>query len=99
VHIFRTSASHSKQSDPSLLSAKKRLAAILLKNPHKARNLAWHAAQIIAVANGKSSISSMRTRAHHRPQSTWSPRLARSCEFLWAISLSLPSESSDLKPL
>ncbi|OCT53940.1 hypothetical protein CLCR_09525 [Cladophialophora carrionii] len=51
VHIFRTSASHSKQRDPSLSSAKKRLAAILAKNPHKARNLAWHAAQIIAVAS------------------------------------------------
>lgn len=51
VHIFRTSASTPKYPDPSLLSAKRRLAAIMIKNPHKARNLAWHAAQIIAVAN------------------------------------------------
>jgi hypothetical protein len=51
VHVFRTSASQSKSPDPSLLSAKRRLAAILTKNPQKARNLAWHAAQIIAVAN------------------------------------------------
>ncbi len=51
VHIFRTSASQSKSPDPSLLSAKRRLASILVKNPQNARNLAWHAAQIIAVAN------------------------------------------------
>lgn len=51
VHIFRTSASPSKPVDPSLASAKRRLGSILVKNPQKARNLAWHAAQIIAVAN------------------------------------------------
>ncbi|KIW90480.1 uncharacterized protein Z519_09126 [Cladophialophora bantiana CBS 173.52] len=51
VHIFRTSASQSKQIDQSLVSAKRRLCSILVKNPTKARNLAWHAAQIIAVAN------------------------------------------------
>ena len=51
VHIFRTSASRSKQTDPGLMFAKRRLAAILVKNPQKTRNLAWHAAQIIAVAN------------------------------------------------
>ncbi|KAI1611552.1 hypothetical protein EDD36DRAFT_409050 [Exophiala viscosa] len=51
VHIFRTSASASKPPDPSLLPAKRRLASILGKNPHKARHLAWHAAQIVSVAN------------------------------------------------
>ncbi|KAH0841023.1 hypothetical protein FOPE_06129 [Fonsecaea pedrosoi] len=51
VHIFRSSASQSKQLDQSLVSAKRRLRSILVKNPTKARNLAWHAAQIIAVAN------------------------------------------------
>ncbi|KAK5214342.1 hypothetical protein LTS03_004008 [Exophiala xenobiotica] len=51
VHIFRTSASQSKSPDPSLFSAKRRLGSILVKNPQNARNLAWHAAQIIAVAN------------------------------------------------
>ena len=47
VHIFRTAA----KPDPSLPSAKRRLRSIWLKQPQKARNLAWHAAQIIAVAN------------------------------------------------
>ncbi|KIW16077.1 hypothetical protein PV08_06128 [Exophiala spinifera] len=51
VHIFRTSASPTKSPDPSAMSARRRLGAILAKNPQKARNLAWHAAQIIAVAN------------------------------------------------
>ncbi|KAJ9641667.1 hypothetical protein H2204_002729 [Knufia peltigerae] len=51
VHIFRTSASQTKSPDPSAVSARRRLGAILVKNPQKARNLAWHAAQIIAVAN------------------------------------------------
>ncbi|OQV01263.1 Fungal specific transcription factor domain-containing protein [Cladophialophora immunda] len=51
VHIFRSSASQSKQLDHSLVSATRRLRSILVKNPTKARNLAWHAAQIIAVAN------------------------------------------------
>ncbi|KIX06137.1 uncharacterized protein Z518_04111 [Rhinocladiella mackenziei CBS 650.93] len=51
VHIFRISASQSKPPNNGLASAKRRLSSILRKNPHKARNLAWHAAQIIAVAN------------------------------------------------
>lgn len=51
VHIFRTSASQSKQPDQSLVFAKRRLTSILVNHPHKARNLAWHAAQIISVAN------------------------------------------------
>ncbi len=51
VHIFRTSASQSKPPDQSLASAQRRLAAILAKDPQKARRLAWHAAQIVAVAN------------------------------------------------
>ncbi|KIY01633.1 uncharacterized protein Z520_03185 [Fonsecaea multimorphosa CBS 102226] len=51
VHIFRSSASQSRELDQSLVSAKRRLRSMLVKNPTKARNLAWHAAQIIAVAN------------------------------------------------
>lgn len=51
VHIFRTSATQSNPPDQSLLSAKRRLESLLAKNPCKARELAWHAAQIVAVAN------------------------------------------------
>ena len=57
VHIFRTSASQSKQTDAGLLSAKRHLSAIMMKSPQRARNLAWHAAQIIAVANEVSRLS------------------------------------------
>jgi len=51
IHICRIQASQSKQPDHSLASAKRRLGSILGKNPQNARKLAWHAAQIIAVAN------------------------------------------------
>lgn len=51
VHIFRTSAAQTKHPDYSLLSAKRRLRSIFVKDPTKARKLAWHAAQIVAVAN------------------------------------------------
>lgn len=51
VHIFRTAASRGSAANHSLDSARSRLSAIFLKHPQKARNLAWHAAQIIAVAN------------------------------------------------
>ncbi|KAL2435607.1 hypothetical protein ABEF95_006334 [Exophiala dermatitidis] len=51
VHIFRISASQGKQPDYGLIAAKRRLRSIFIRNPGQARRLAWHAAQMISVAN------------------------------------------------
>jgi hypothetical protein len=51
VHLFKTTASQAKSPTDILGPAKRRLTSILNQNPQMARRLAWHAAQIVAVAN------------------------------------------------